>query len=82
MAGIDSNTKLCMHMNGTNGSTTFTDSSLSPKVISSSGNIQISTAQSKFGGASCYGNGGRLSVPDSEDFQFVEWQLDHRLLGL
>jgi hypothetical protein len=39
-------------MNGTNGSTTFTDSSQYNKTITTNGGAQISTAQSKFGGAS------------------------------
>ena len=43
---------LLLHGNGTNGSTTITDSSLNPKTVTAIGNTQISTAQSKFGGAS------------------------------
>lgn len=43
---------LLLSMDGTNGSTTFTDSSLNRLSITPSGNAQISTAQSKFGGAS------------------------------
>jgi YD repeat-containing protein len=70
--GIDSYTKLMLHMDGTNGSTTFTDSSQSPKTITTYGNAQISTAQSKFGGVSGYfdGSGDYLSVPDSSDWYF------------
>jgi hypothetical protein len=56
-------TVLLLNCNGTNGSTTFTDSgqkTLSPTV---NGNAQISTAQSMFGGASAYfdGTGDYLS---------------------
>lgn len=40
---------LLLHGNGTNGSTTITDSSLTPKTVTAFGNAQISTAQSKFG---------------------------------
>lgn len=70
MAGIDSNTKLCLHMNGTNGSPTFTDSSLTPKTVTAV-NATISTAQSVFGGASGYFPGnGYLSVPDNEAWNF------------
>jgi len=47
-----SNVSLLLHGNGTNGSTTITDSSPSPKTVTAFGNAQISTAQSKFGGAS------------------------------
>jgi len=43
---------LLLHMDGTNGSTTFTDSSSNAISVTANGNAQISTAQSKFGGAS------------------------------
>ena len=45
-----SNVSLLLHMNGSNGSTTFTDSSGSPKTPTVYA-ATISTAQSKFGGA-------------------------------
>jgi hypothetical protein len=59
-------------MNGSNGSTTITDSELSPKTVNAFGNAQISTAQSYFGGASCLfdGTGDYLTVPTSDDFGF------------
>lgn len=62
---------LALHMDGTNGSTTFTDSSPSAKTVTANGNAQISTAQSKFGGASAYfdGTGDYLSVADSADLE-------------
>ena len=43
---------LLLHGDGTNGSTTFTDSSPVPKTPAFNGSAQISTTQSKFGGAS------------------------------
>jgi hypothetical protein len=43
---------LLLHGDGTNGSTTITDNSPTPKTVTAVGNAQISTAQSKFGGAS------------------------------
>lgn len=43
---------LLLHCDGTNGSTTFTDSSPSQVTVTAYGNATISTAQSKFGGAS------------------------------
>lgn len=46
------NVSLLLHCNGSNGSTTFTDNSPSPKNFTAVGNAKISTAQSKFGGAS------------------------------
>ena len=63
---------LLMHLNGTNGSTTFTDNSPSPKSFTVNGNSQISTAQSKFGGASAYfdGTGDYLSSPSNADYTF------------
>ena len=48
---------LLLHGDGTNGSTTITDSSGSPKTVTAVGDAQISTAQSKFGGASLASNG-------------------------
>jgi hypothetical protein len=58
------NVQLLLRMNGTNGSTTFTDSSTTGHTITANGNAQISTAQSKFGGASCLfdGTGDYLST--------------------
>jgi len=47
-----SNVSLLLHGNGANGSTTIVDSSPSPKAVTAVGNAQISTAQSRFGGAS------------------------------
>jgi hypothetical protein len=41
-----------LHFDGTNGSTAFTDSSLNAVSFTAFGNAQISTSQSKFGGAS------------------------------
>jgi hypothetical protein len=72
MAGIDSYTKLMLHMNGTDGSTTFTDSSLSPHTMTAYGNAQISTSQYKFGGASgrCYNGVSYLTTPSNSDFAY------------
>lgn len=55
---------LLLHMNGTDGSTTFTDNSPSPRTITAFGDAQIDTAQSVFGGASGLfdGNGDYLST--------------------
>lgn len=65
------NTVLLLHGDGTNGSTTFTDST-GKNTITANGNAQISTTQSKFGGSSMYfdGNGDYLSVPASTNFNF------------
>lgn len=65
-------TKLLIHADGINGSTSFTDSELTPKPISANGNAVVSTAQSKFGGASAYMNdsSGYLQFANSSDFDF------------
>ena len=72
MAGIDAYTKLMLHMDGSNGSVTFTDSSPSPKTVNPQATAQISTAQSVFGGASGLfdGNSDYLAIADSDDWQF------------
>jgi hypothetical protein len=69
---LDANTKLLLHMDGSNGSTVFTDSSLTPKTMTAFGNAQITTAQSKFSGASGVfdGTGDYLTTPASADFSF------------
>lgn len=67
------NNSLLLHMNGTNGSTTFTDNSSVPKTITANGGAQISTTQSKFGGSSLFtGTSGNnfLQIPASNDFIF------------
>lgn len=67
-----SNVSLLLHFDGANGSTTFTDSSPSPKTISRFGNTQISTTQSRFGGSSGLfdGSGDYLSTPASSGGPF------------
>jgi hypothetical protein len=72
------------HFDGTEGSTVLTDSSGTGKVAAITGNPIISTAQSKFGGASLYVNGTSVSetnyvrVNASDDFTFpgdltIDW---------
>jgi hypothetical protein len=72
-AGNDSYTVSLLHMNGTDGSTTFTDSAAGgTHTWTANGNAQIDTAQSKFNGASGLfdGTGDYLSAPDSNDWNF------------
>jgi hypothetical protein len=71
---------LLLHMDGSNGSTTFTDSSSSALSITANGNAQISTAQSKFGGASGLFDGSgdylsfsALSIGSSTDATLECW---------
>jgi len=62
---------------GTNGSQTIQE--LSGKVVTVNGNAQISTAQSKFGGASAYFSGvsDYLLLADSPDFHFTRaWSIE------
>lgn len=65
-------TSLLLHGDGANGSRIIRDSSPSPKTVTAFGNAQISTAQSKFGGASIAfdGNGDFVSAPVNDDFRF------------
>jgi hypothetical protein len=66
-------------MDGANNSTTFTDKSYSPKVVTAYGNAKISTAASKFGGSSAAfdGNGDYLmwakTALASSDFTIEGW---------
>ena len=63
---------LLLNCNGTNGSTTFTDSSSNNHTVTGAGNAQISTTQSKFGGASVSfdGNGDYLSATPDVGYAF------------
>jgi hypothetical protein len=67
-----SNVSLLLHGDGPNGSTLIRDSSSRMNTVTPVGNAQISTAQSKFGGASIAfdGNGDCLTIPSSADFNF------------
>lgn len=66
------NVVLLLHCDGTNGSTTFTDNSGTPKTVTAVSGAQISTASPKFGtGAALFnGTGALLSVPHSAAFDF------------
>ena len=63
---------LLLHCDGTNGSTTFTDNSPSPKTVTAYNGAAISTAQSKFGGASGLfdGTNDYLVTPTTSAFTF------------
>lgn len=62
-----SSVSVLLHMNGSDTSTTITDSSSNAITVTAYGNAQISTAQSKFGGSSAYfdGNGDYLMTASS-----------------
>ena len=65
-------TSLLMHFNGTNGSTTMTDSSKNNASVTATNGAAISTVQSKFGGSSGFfdGTDDYLTVPDNSAFDF------------
>ncbi len=69
----DSQCVLLLHMDGSNGSTTFTDSSQYAQAVTTSGTAVIDTSQSKFGGASGVFDGSnscKLSLVDSANWDF------------
>ena len=71
----DANTVLLVHADGTDASTVFRDDNgiRSQKGVQAIGNAQVSTAQSKFGGASSLydGNGDYLQLANSSDYNFT-----------
>lgn len=80
--GDDDYSKLLLHFNGANGSTTISNECKSPlagRTIANN-NTTISTAQSKFGGASALFNGtsSYLALNDHSDWNFSggTWTID------
>lgn len=80
----DASTILLVNFNGTNGSTTFTDSAPSPHTLSAGGNAQISTTNPKFGSgcllldgtgdyANITGSPSDLAFGSSDDFCIEFW---------
>lgn len=75
-----SSVALLLHGNGANGSTVFTDSSSSPKIITAVGNAQITTSNSIYNGSSMAfdGAGDGLTINTSivigaNDFTVESW---------
>ena len=66
------NVSLLLHMDGSNNSTTFVDSSLAARTVTARGNAKISTSVFKYGGASGAFDGATdaVTVADSSDFNF------------
>ena len=60
-------------MNGTNGSTTITDSGYSGHTMACHGNAKLTTAQKKFGTASAIfdGSGDYITSADSADWDLA-----------
>jgi hypothetical protein len=75
MAGdaLYNNVALLLHCNGTNGSTAFADNGPTPKTVTANNGAQISTAQSKFGGASGLFDGANdyLTAGSAADWRFL-----------
>lgn len=69
--GVAASTQLLLHFNGANNSTTFTDSSGAARTVTRVGSPVISTAASKFGGASGSfpGSGSYLTVADANSIE-------------
>lgn len=67
---IDSYTKVLLHFDGSDASTTFTD--VSGKTWTAHGSAQLDTADSKFSGSSglSSGSGDYIETPDHTDFVF------------
>lgn len=73
--------QLLLHMDGTDGSTTFTDSSKNRSTVTANGNAQVDNGQTKFGESLLLdGTGGYLEIPHnaalnigSKDFCIEAW---------
>jgi len=64
------NSVALLHLDGTNGSTTFTD--VYAHTFSANGGAVLTTAQQKFGTASLDATGSKfISTPDATEFHFV-----------
>ena len=82
--GTGSEVLLLLHCDGTDASTTFTDSSsTTPHTVTAVGNAQIDTANPKFGtaGGLFDGTGDWLTIPDNADFDLSggTWTIDMRV---
>jgi hypothetical protein len=76
-----SSVSLLLNGNGTNGSTTFTDSSSYGHTVTANGNAQISTTQSKFGGASMYFDGSGDYIDCGTDSSYAMGSGDFTIEG-
>ena len=69
---VDAATRLLLHCDGDNNSTTITDVGATVHTVTANADAKLKTAQKKFGSASCYfdGTGDYLSIPDHVDWDF------------
>jgi len=72
MPGLDNYTKLLLHCDGADESTTFTDSSSFAHTMTPAGSVKLDTEYKQFGSASGIGadDWGNLSASDSVDWFF------------
>lgn len=71
MSGIDGNTLLCLHFDGTNGSTSFPDDGPLGFTLTDVSNVTVATATPKFGsGAGNFDAASYLSVPANAAWNF------------
>jgi hypothetical protein len=82
MPGLDAYTKLLLHCNGTNGSSTFTDET-GIHTVTAYNTAQVSTSSPKFGSGSLLldGNSDYLTIPDSDSWDLLanntdSWAID------
>ena len=74
VSGIGSETKLLLHCDGSDASTTITDSSpISPHTVTAVANSQLDTAKKKFGTAGLLGDGTGdwNTIPTDSDFNLA-----------
>jgi hypothetical protein len=77
----DTYTVLLLHCDGADGSTVFTDESITPHTVTAAGDAQIDTAQKVFGtGSGLFdGTGDYLQIADSDDWHFTgDFTIDFR----
>jgi len=71
------NVSLLLHCDGSNGSTTFTDTSQYAHAVTANGNAKISTAQAKFGASGYFSGADWLTAPiggfGANDFTIEAW---------
>lgn len=73
-----SSVQLLLHMNGSNNSTSFPDSSSASRTVTPVGNARIRTSHSQFGGASAFfdGDGDRLDATVTGGFGSGDFTLE------
>ena len=83
MAGLDSNTKLLLNMDGADESTTFTDQSDTGHTVTKQGTAQVDTSAKKWGTGSLLtdGDSDYLTIPNSAEHEIfadntVSYEID------